>query len=105
MIRPGHHRPLGTTTWMRFPDWPRSHPIQPALLDLIAQRDGPDGDPDDVQRAYEVFGIFETRGERGYRLHCERVEYERFRERWQMAADAPEPDQMGVWTFQNLPRR
>jgi hypothetical protein len=93
MIRPGHHRPLGTTTWMRFPDWPRDR-RRPQLLDVIVQTDGPGGDPDEVERAYEVFGVFETKT--GYRLHCERIPYGQF-------PASRDPD--AYWAFHNVPRR
>lgn len=82
---------------MRFPDWPRWQ-RQPQLLDVIVQTDGPDGDPDEVQRAYEVFGVFETKT--GYRLHCERIAYETARERARSATDDD-----AFWAFHNLPRR
>jgi hypothetical protein len=74
-VRPGHHRPLGTTTTMRFPDWPRDHPTQPRLGDVAREQSGPDArDEDAVRRAYLVVGIIETAT--GYRLLMERVGYE-----------------------------
>lgn len=93
MIRPGHHRPLGTVTVMRFPEWPRNPPTrrQPQLGDIAVQTEGPDGDPDDVQRAYEVVGVVETRT--GYRLHMERVDY-------MSLPGSSDPE--AIWTFFNL---
>jgi len=93
VIRPGHHRPIGTETWLRFPDWPRIGRRQPQLGDICLQTDGPDGDPDEVERAYLVFGVWETRN--GYRLHVERVPYGTIPE-------SHDPDAM--WCFHNIPR-
>lgn len=91
-MRPGHHRPLGTTTRMRFPDWPNDEPFRPALGDVIRQEtcEGA-GDEGAVRRAYLLVGIEETRT--GYRFLAERVAYE------------AEPVPPGVaWSFWNLPR-
>lgn len=88
---------------MRFPDWPRGV-AAPGLLDIIVQTDGPEGDPAELERAYEVFGVFETRT--GYRLHCERVAFDRYTAMIQTALDLErDPRELGVWTFYNLPRR
>lgn len=89
---------------MRFPEWPRGVRA-PQLLDVISQTSGAGTyDEDDVQRAYEVFGVFETAT--GYRLHCERVSYDRYTDRIQSALDRRcDPRDVGAWTFYNLPRR
>lgn len=94
MIRPGHHRPLGTTTWLRFPYWHR-HARAPQLLDIISQISYPEADDADyVQRSYEVVGVERTKT--GYRLLCERVAYGTV-----PASGYPE----AMWTFFNYPRR
>ena len=92
MVRPGHHRPLGTVGVMRFPDWPPTHRA-PELGDIAMQTVGPGGDPDEVRRAYKVVGVVETAT--GYRLHMERVGYGTL-----PASDDP----YAVWTFFNVPR-
>lgn len=92
-MRPGHHRPLGTSTKMRFPDWPSEHRA-PELGDVVAQTSGRDThDEDDVRRAYRIDGIEETRT--GYRLVMTRVEYETLPESL---------DPTALWTYYSLPR-
>jgi hypothetical protein len=68
MRRPGHHRPLGSTARLRFPDWPRTT-RPPMLGDVTYETDGPGGG--DLRRYYEVVGVVELA--RGYRLLCERI--------------------------------
>lgn len=92
MIRPGHHRPLGTTTWMRFVDWPAAV-RPPELGDVAYQQSGPGaGDEDLVRRAYLVVGLEETRT--GYRLLVERVEY----------GTVPAAGYEALWLYHNVPR-
>lgn len=94
MIRPGHHKPLGTVAVMRFPHWKAETRREPQLGDIAMQTDGPGGEPDDVRRAYEIVGVVETAT--GFKLHMERVEYGTLPAA--MKADA-------IWHFHNLPRR
>lgn len=92
-MRPGHHRPLGTTTWMRFPDWPRER--EPHLGDVVYQIscDGAD-DADAIRRCYLIIGVEETRT--GHRLLMERAEY---------GTVPQDGDPDALWSFYNLPRR
>ena len=76
---------------MRFPDWPADG-WRPHLDDVIVQTDGPDGDPDELERAYRIVGIVETRT--GYRFLAERIAYDD-------VADASRR----IWPFFNVPRR
>lgn len=79
---------------MRFPDWHRTN-RPPQLLDVIVQTDGPGGDPDELQRAYEVVGVIETKT--GYRLICERIAYDDARI---LARSLTDDDRF--WAFHNL---
>lgn len=73
MIRPGHHRPLGTTTTMRF-EW--NNPTLPALGDVLQQISAPDIDDSDlVRRSYLIVGILEGRDRAHFRIVGERVEH------------------------------
>lgn len=91
-MRPGHHRPLGTTTWMRFTDWPGGR--EPQLGDVICQISGAGADDwATLRRFYRVNGIEQTRT--GFRLLAERVEYGTIPEN-------PDPD--ALWPFYNTPR-
>lgn len=93
-MRPGHHRPLGTTTSMRFPDWGADN--QPPQLGDVAWEQSGDGidNADRVLRAYTVVGVLEGRKPGAYRLIMERVAWETM-----------PPDGRRVWTFWKLPRR
>lgn len=93
MIRPGHHKPLGTVAVMRFPRWKADHQREPQLGDIAMQTERPGCDPDEVRRAYEVVGVIETAA--GFKLHMERVEYGTLPAA--MRADA-------IWHFYNLRR-
>jgi hypothetical protein len=82
---------------MRFPEWTRSGRRQPQLGDVACHADGPDGDPDELRRAYLVIGVEEmNRPGRGYRLVLERVAYGTL-------PASLDPD--AIWTFYDLPRR
>lgn len=91
-MRPGHHRPLGTTTWMRF-RWGAER--EPRLGDIAMQTSCVDcTDQDDVRRAYRVIGLEEGRPGR-WRLLMERVEY----------GTVPDPlDADAIWVFHSTPR-
>jgi hypothetical protein len=94
-VRPGHHRPLGTTTTMRFPHWPPCG-REPQLGDVALQTSGPrTDDAQVVLRAYRVVGVIEGRKPNSYRLVMERIGSPD-------AAGAPDGT---VWTFYNEPRR
>lgn len=90
-VRPGHHRPLGTVTWMRFPHW--THERAPELGDVVSQIscEGAE-DADVLRRSYLIVGLEETRT--GYRLLLERVEY----------GTLPDPPSwQKIWAFFNAP--
>jgi hypothetical protein len=74
MIRPGHHRPLGTTTTMRFEQWTGER--LPALGDIAFQisAEGAD-DAGHVRRAYRVVGILEGRDRAHFKLVMERIDF------------------------------
>jgi hypothetical protein len=91
-MRPGHHRPLGTTTTMNFRNWTEER--EPQLLDIIRQVSAPGADDADyIQRAYEVVGVWEL--PTGYRLTCERVAYDTI-------PASHDPD--ALWHFYHEPR-
>lgn len=71
-MRPGHHRPLGTTTTMRFSGWTQDR--YPQLGDVASQISAAGADDADAfRRSYRVVGVEE--GRRGhFRLVMERVE-------------------------------
>jgi hypothetical protein len=93
-VRPGHHRPLGTTTTQRFTQW--SGERLPELDDIAMQISAAGlDDADYIRRAYRVVGVIEGRDRQHFRLVMERVEY----------GTLPEPlDADKVWFFYNLPR-
>lgn len=94
MIRPGHHRPLGTTARMRFATWEQDR--LPQLGDVACQSSSAGAnDQGHVRRCYVVVGIEEGRTPRSLRLVMERVEYGTL-------PDSLDPD--ALWSFYNLPR-
>lgn len=93
-MRPGHHRPLGTTTRMRFVEW--SSERLPQLGDIACQASAHGAcDEDVVRRVYRVVGIEEGRDPKRFKLVMERVEY----------GTLPESlDETAIWSFYHLPR-
>lgn len=92
-IRPGHHRPLGSTTRSRFV-WNGDR--LPELGDVACQVSAEGaGDEDLVRRAFRVVGFEEGRSRDRFRLVLERVEYGTV-----PASGDPE----ALWCFWNVPR-
>jgi hypothetical protein len=72
-MRPGHHRPIGTTTTMRFV-WDSDDGDTPQLGDCLVQVTAKDArDENAVRRGYLVVGLIEGRDVRHFRLVLERV--------------------------------
>lgn len=72
VIRPGHHRPLGTT-WRTRMLWADAEGT-PELGDVAFETlDG--GTIDDVQRAYEVVGVEEPARGKRWVLFLERLDF------------------------------
>ena len=71
-MRPGHHRPIGTTTRIGIL---MNGDRDPQLGDIVLQVPGPDGDPDTVRRAFEVVGVEEPGPAGRWGIVLERLEY------------------------------
>lgn len=67
-MRPGHRRPIGSTSRRRMHDCP----AEPALGILVWDGD----DPDDSRRVYRVVGVEEVARAGRWNLLLERVEFE-----------------------------
>lgn len=91
-IRPGHHRPIGTTTTYRFVEWDGDPPAPGDVLEQVSAA-GVD-DAEHVRRAYLVLGFLEGTSPERFRLLLERIEW------------PGTPDEGGQrFAFYNLPRR
>jgi hypothetical protein len=90
--RPGHTRPLGSVTAPQRFEWGGQEP--PELGDIACEITYPDGDPDELERAFLVVGIAETSSRRfPYRLTFERVAY-----------GTPPAQGRRTWTWYRIPR-
>lgn len=94
MIRPGHHRPLGTVAKMRF-TWQGDR--LPELQDVALWTSGPAADDYvEAKRAYRVVGIEEGRDREHFKLLLERIS-------WDEALDETDGDRPW-WPFYDAPR-
>jgi hypothetical protein len=88
--RPGHGRPVGTTTAAYRFSWP-SHVEPPEFGDVTCETAYEGGDPAELERAFLVVGIEETASRaRPYRIILERLAWD--------------PDRVPDWTWFKSPR-